>query len=658
MRRASSSLRFRDGVPYSDRFNDMYYPSSDPEEDVRHTYLRGAKVDRLLETKKRVVVAETGFGTGLNFFETWKMFEESKMCETLDYISVEGFPIWDTNDLKRCHQNFPSHDERSNELIRKWPTVPGIHRIRLANGRVRLVLCIGDVRDMLQEMTFRADAWLLDGFNPKTNTEMWSSEVLNNTARLSKSGATLATYTVSRLIRNRLQEAGWQHIRKRQGFGRKRECLAASFLDVKRGDLQNIPWYAQNTRHFETHSKIAVIGNGVAAWSMMRSLRDSGFRPRLIGEHSNWTSSHLPVALICPKLVKGGGGKDAYRNFNRVAYLDAVRELEDLEGVWNDHRGVLIANGGNEDVKRHQLDLLESFEIEWIENNEIQYVHDASSRVGSKLSGGGLFLPRGGCIVPSRLREALICDGDDDMTKATVSSIQQRLDERFEITFYEKDEKKNEIFDVVVVATGAESSKLLPDFVIPGSTLRRSHGAVLTCRSYVTPPMCSVLNERGIGGGYITAEKCNEFVVGAAVSRNNVDSERDKIRLSKRVSNMLPNVQDVEKLELWNGIRSDTIDHLPMAGNIQDGSFFRKEYHCLRYGTTHALRTGVKSARYIPGLFVLTGLGSRGFQASFILADLVTSMISGRVLPMDENTLNALMPSRFQVRELMKSRVV
>lgn len=154
-------LCFRDGVPFDETFDDVYYPSNDPEEDARHTYLKGAQMDRLFDSRERVIVAETGFGVGLNFLETWKMFEKSNVSQSLDYISVEGYPIYDTQELKRCHERFSTHADKSQELRAKWPTVPGIHRIRFADGRVRLILLIGDVRMMLAQMNFQADAWLL-----------------------------------------------------------------------------------------------------------------------------------------------------------------------------------------------------------------------------------------------------------------------------------------------------------------------------------------------------------------------------------------------------------------------------------------------------------------------------------------------------------------
>ena len=273
----------------------------------------------------------------------------------------------------------------------------------------------------------------------------------------------------------------------------------------------------------------------------MRSLRDSGYRPELFFKDSDWTSSKLPVALICPKLVRGGGKDDAYRTFNQVAFLDSVRELDDLQDVWNTRRGIIIANGGDKETRNRQMKLLESLDDEWIENKEVVYLNDASSKLGSSCEHGGLYLPRGGCIFPSRLREALLDDDDDRVVETKVESISRREDECIELSC---EDGSKEIVDVVIVATGSESSKLLPNHVVPGSTLRTSHGMVCCCRSTTLPPLTSILRERGIGGGYVTAAAASDdtFLVGAAVSRN-ADEMWKVDALSKKVSSILRNVR-------------------------------------------------------------------------------------------------------------------
>ena len=59
-------------------------------------------------------------------------------------------------------------------------------------------------------------------------------------------------------------------------------------------------------------------------------------------------------------------------------------------------------------------------------------------------------------------------------------------------------------------------------------------------------------------------------------------------------------------------------------------------------------------AHYLPGLYTLTGLGSRGFQAAFLLADHLTALLDGRISPLPAATADALLPCRFQIRLLRK----
>jgi tRNA U34 5-methylaminomethyl-2-thiouridine-forming methyltransferase MnmC len=46
------------------------------------------------------------------------------------------------------------------------PLVPGLHRFDFDGGGVQLLLALGDVRRLLPELVFSADAFYLDGFSP------------------------------------------------------------------------------------------------------------------------------------------------------------------------------------------------------------------------------------------------------------------------------------------------------------------------------------------------------------------------------------------------------------------------------------------------------------------------------------------------------------
>jgi tRNA 5-methylaminomethyl-2-thiouridine biosynthesis bifunctional protein len=72
------------------------------------------------------------------------------------------------------------------------------------------------------------NAWLLDGFAPSKNPDMWQYETLNHMARISRGGTTFATFTSASAVRKTLEKVGFR-VKKHSGFGKKREMLAGYF---------------------------------------------------------------------------------------------------------------------------------------------------------------------------------------------------------------------------------------------------------------------------------------------------------------------------------------------------------------------------------------------------------------------------------------------
>ena len=98
----------------------------------------------------------------------------------------------------------------------------------MATGRIQLVLQANDIMLALPAISQKADAWLLDGFAPAKNADMWSCEVLAHITKLSKPNTTFATFTSAGAVRRGLQTAGFT-VEKHNGFGKKREMLSGIF---------------------------------------------------------------------------------------------------------------------------------------------------------------------------------------------------------------------------------------------------------------------------------------------------------------------------------------------------------------------------------------------------------------------------------------------
>ncbi|HEY9147236.1 MAG TPA: tRNA (5-methylaminomethyl-2-thiouridine)(34)-methyltransferase MnmD, partial [Thiobacillus sp.] len=189
-------LEFKDGVPYSAAYGDIYHSTDGGAGQARHVFLQGCGLPQAWAGRDCYVVLETGFGTGLNFLTTWAAWrDDPARCARLHFLSVEKHPFC-TEDLARLHAHWPEFAPLSAELLANWPTLtPGFHRIALDGGRVQLTLMLGDALDCLPQLQAGVDAFYLDGFAPDCNADLWQPKLFDVLAGLARPGATAATYT-------------------------------------------------------------------------------------------------------------------------------------------------------------------------------------------------------------------------------------------------------------------------------------------------------------------------------------------------------------------------------------------------------------------------------------------------------------------------------
>lgn len=229
------------GMPISSQFNDIYFSNDNGLEETRYVFLTQSNLPQRWHTHNdnHFTIAETGFGTGLNFLATWQWFDQftqqypQAKLKTLHFISFEKYPLSHA-DLIKAHLVWPELKQYATQLQQNYllhnPNQKNnpYYRIELEQGRVILDLWIGDVKDRLPQAanTQResVDAWFLDGFAPDKNPQMWSQELFKNMAILAKTNATCTTFTAAGFVRRGLIEAGFI-MKKVKGFGKKREMI-------------------------------------------------------------------------------------------------------------------------------------------------------------------------------------------------------------------------------------------------------------------------------------------------------------------------------------------------------------------------------------------------------------------------------------------------
>jgi len=290
-----------DGRLTSKNYGDVYF-SGDGVQETEHVFVAGnALPQRFEQARGTFVVGETGFGTGLNFLVTAECFlrHADKMAR-LVFVSTERH-LLTCDILTATHAQLPEHLQAlANELREALAntTSRSSRRIEFADGRIALHVLLGDAKEALQNHTFAADAWFLDGFAPDRNPEMWSFELLREVADHTTYQGTFATYTVAGHVRRSLQDAGFA-VKRAPGFGQKREMLCGQRKSFEQPSNAARVTCANDAAPQVVH----IFGAGIAGATTAHAFAQRGSQVTVIDPHGIATSaSGIHAAIVRPRL--------------------------------------------------------------------------------------------------------------------------------------------------------------------------------------------------------------------------------------------------------------------------------------------------------------------------------------------------------------------
>jgi len=656
-----ANLEFNaEGTPVSRDFDDVYFSNDNGLEETRYVFLEGNHLStRFPEHPRRLfVVAESGFGTGLNFLTLWQAFDcfraayPEATLQRLHFISFEKFPLT-AHDLRLAHQRWPELAHWAEQLQTQWPpAIGGCHRLILDDGRVTLDLWLGDINDLTDKlddsMNQKVDAWFLDGFAPAKNPDMWSPHLFSAMARLARPGATLATFTSAGFVRRGLQEAGFT-MRKTKGFGRKRDML----VGVMEQDLAipaQAPWFA---RRASTSREVAIVGGGIASALLSLALLHRGWQVTLYcaDEAPATGASGNRQGALYPLL---SAHDPALFQFFPAAFTFA-RRLYDSLPVAFDHDWCGVTQLGWDEKSQQKITQMLSLGLP----EDIAHAVTAqqvAETAGVDTGCGGIQYPLGGWLCPAELTSAAIALGQSRGLTVHYAHKVQSLSRtaHWELRFADGKEAQHAS---VVLANGHHISQFtqtasLPVYPVGGQV---SH--------IPTAPQLSKLRQVLCYDGYLTPQNPSNghHCIGASYHRGETDmhySEADQQQNRQRLVDSFPDASwakevDVSEGQARCGVRCATRDHLPMAGNVPDYDATLEVYQDLADSKETAV-----SAPVHPELFMLGGLGSRGLCSAPLLAEALAAQMSDEPVPLDRVTLAGLNPNRLWVRKLLKGKMV
>ncbi|WP_435927299.1 bifunctional tRNA (5-methylaminomethyl-2-thiouridine)(34)-methyltransferase MnmD/FAD-dependent 5-carboxymethylaminomethyl-2-thiouridine(34) oxidoreductase MnmC [Dryocola sp. BD613] len=658
----SASLDFNEeGTPVSREFNDVYFSNDNGLEETRYVFLEGNRLSErfINHARSLFVVAESGFGTGLNFLTLWQAFDDfctkqpQAELQRLHFISFEKFPLT-AADLRAAHGHWPELAKFAEALQQQWPLpVSGCHRLLLAQGRITLDLWFGDINELIPHLddtlTNQVDAWFLDGFAPSKNPDMWTPQLFNAMAKLARPGGTLATFTCAGFVRRGLIDAGFT-MTKAKGFGRKRTMLTG-VMEQALPFQPRAPWYA---RPAAQGKEVAIVGGGVASALLSLALLRRGWQVTLYCEDdapAQGASGNRQGALY-PLLSTHDA---SLTNFFAAAFTFA-RRLYDSLPVEFDHDWCGVTQLGWDERSRHKIEQMLSLAFPQ------PLAHAVDEKIVAEISGvetgcGGITYPLGGWLCPAQLTAGALALAQRQGLKAHYQHRVTALDKSadgWKVAFAEQAPQRHA---VVVLANGHKINRFLQTEKLPVSAVGGQVSHIPTSASLAK------LRQVLCYDGYLTPlnPENQQHCIGASYHRGTEDmryNEADQQHNRQRLINCFPDEEwpqevDVTAGEARCGVRCATRDHLPAIGSVPDYHRTLESYAELVNKKDNAV-----SAPVCEDLFMLAGLGSRGLCTAPLAAEILAAQMSDEPIPLDSATLAALNPNRFWVRKLLKGKEV
>lgn len=567
--------------------DDIYFQVESGMEESQYVFLDGNDLPARFKTARHFRIGEMGFGSGLNFLLTWKLWHQSAPKDAcLHYFSIERSPL-PLETLRRILSFWPSLSPFSEALLDKFPPFfGGVHTIVFPPGNVTLTLFLGEASAALAGLNSKMDAWYLDGFAPAKNPDIWDDPLLLDLARCTHEGGSFSTFTAAGAVRRGLELAGFT-VRKSKGFGKKRDMLTGTFKTA--GKTASLP------------TGVLVLGAGIAGCSLAYALARRGIAVTLLDQNAGpaQQTSGNPAGIIYPKLT---AAPSPAGNIHLHSFLFTRRLLGDLAGTGFAPCGTLhLAMDDDEDQRQTKIAALA---------NDAEFVQklapdQASTVAGIRLDHSALYVKDAGYLCPPDFCQSLIKAGGPRV-QAHFNIAIEKLEHK-DGQWQALDRANNVIASqpVAIIASGAGFETFLPQLglellrgqvsFIGREPASQNLKTVICHDGYVTPPINGL---HYAGATFDKAKTADDITV------RDEDHRRNLEKLARNIP-ALGNPCVISGGR--TGYRVAAHDRLPLADAVPEQT----------------------------GLYALLALGSHGMTTAPLLAEMIAAGICGDPLPLE-----------------------
>lgn len=656
----------QENTPVSDKFDDVYFSNQDGLAETHYVFLEGNQLwERWVNYQEaHFVIAETGFGTGLNFFAVTTLFREFRQkhpdspLKRLYFISFEKYPLL-LDALQQAHLAYPQFSHLAQHLQQHWLNpIQGCYRFHF--DETTLDLWFGDVAENLPQlgdyMNSKIDAWFLDGFTPSKNPDMWNEQLYQQMFRFTKPQGTFATFTAASAVRKGLENAGF-NIKKRKGFGKKRECLSGQKTHEKLTALST-PWFYSQPANLKEQD-IAIIGGGIASLCTAILLVKRGAKITIYceDEQTALNASGNKQGAFYPQL-----SDDNERNIrfyiHAFAYGHQFLQWAIQQQIKFEHKFCGVALCAYNEKAENKLNKIAELNLPSDLYQSLSQ-SELSEKVGLPLPFGGSFIPQGAWLAPRQLVQHAFAflekQGVQIKTSQKVTALSQ-TENGWQIKTAE-----NETFchEVVVLANGHkltefEQTQKLPLYPVRGQVSQIPTSAnllklktVLCYDGYLTP-VDQAKASHCIGASHVRDNATREFSL--------TEQQENQQKIQQNIPEEWTKEVDTSGNLARVGVRCSVRDLTPMMGAVPHFSAQQTQYQNLF--NLRRRKQPIEQAENYPNLYLIGALGSRGLTSAPFLGETLASLIYGEPLPMSEDLIHNLMPNRSWVRRWLKGAEV
>ena len=436
---------------------------------------------------------------------------------------------------------------------------------------------------------------------------------------------------------------------KHPGFGRKRDMIAGRRIPAGGLATTGKPWFSP-PRHHNPEKTAIVVGGGLAGCSSAYALARRGWQVTLLEQHDALAreASGNPQGVLYAKLSPDNTPLSQFILHGYQHTLAILATLaKDQPALWQACGVIQLAIDAQTQQRYQALDAQHPDTLlKYLDQQQLSRI------AGLTIDYPGLIFPQAGWVQPPLLCRALADQANIRIvTNATVDGI-KHLNPGWLINTSQGEL----VGKTLIITQGVASHQFSYLDHLPLKTIRGQITQVQATTESTRLATC--VN----GEGYVAPAMAGFHTLGATFDINDTgmdirtDDHEKNLAMQARYLPAMYQALGADQAIITGGrigFRCTTPDYLPVVGPIVERQRFMEIYAPLGKNRKQTLDV---QPDYLDGLYVSTGHGSRGLISCPVAGEILAAMINGDTIELPTPLLEAIHPSRFLIRNLIRNK--